>query len=529
MISIAVPSIGTGNLNFPKEVVAKITIDEAISFLSTKKRGSLEFVHLVIFMQDTYKAFQDVLSQYSSQEHITLPVNAGESDDDGKITPSPMSLARVRRSRLVGSRSTTLPLTTSGTSERQVFTIDNLSIELIIGDITESTSDVIINPTNAEMKLNGAGVAGAILSKGGQEQQNLCDAVVSAIGMLDEDKVVCTKATGKLRCKHIFHINYEGRDLKKLSKVILTCLDKAEIMKMTSVAFPAVGTGTNACQPQESAVGMLQAFRTFVSSVPLNLHQLQVVVSQPQVLQAFMYAFQHPEEAQPGIFTQAWNYLSSFIPGGPSSNPDTPKVVPVMEELGPREPLEVVVYGETEKAVNQAHHKLNCWISETLSDRRINNKNIQNMSETDEERLRKISKNSHVEIDIDRDSSFIRLKGSRLSVDAVHTALTESLHQYEKRLDKMQHAKQLYEVVRWRRMDSSNSEGEEYEEIPNYEIEMAHRAGKSNCTFGTKNDIDYFSVDFTTRKETDHHSGIVCKVERVDVLRQLQEGLYTIT
>ena len=214
MISIAVPSIGTGNLNFPKEVVAKITIDEAISFLSTKKRGSLEFVHLVIFMQDTYKAFQDVLSQYSSQEHITLPVNAGESDDDGKITPSPMSLARVRRSRLVGSRSTTLPLTTSGTSERQVFTIDNLSIELIIGDITESTSDVIINPTNAEMKLNGAGVAGAILSKGGQEQQNLCDAVVSAIGMLDEDKVVCTKATGKLRCKHIFHINYEGRDLK---------------------------------------------------------------------------------------------------------------------------------------------------------------------------------------------------------------------------------------------------------------------------------------------------------------------------
>ena len=522
MTSIAIPSIGTGNLRYPKEVVAKITVDEAVNFLS-QKRGSLEFIHLVIFMEDVYRAFQAVLSEYGYQGQTTLSVNEDDADDTMLLSPS-MPFPKVGMSHLVGRRSTTLPSTTPTKSKRQLFSIDGLKMQLVSGDITESTCDVIVNPTNSNMTLVGAGVAGAILSKGGQEQQDLCDAVISGINKLNEDKVVHTKATGKLKCKFIFHINYEGRDLKKLSSVILTCLKKAEEMKMTSIAFPAVGAGTNSCSPQESAAGMLQAIRTFASYNPIKLHQVHVVVYEPLVLQTFTYAFQHPEEAQTSMLRQAFNYLSSLVTGGASNGSADPKVVPVIEELSVSEPLEVKIYGETETAVKNAHHKVKCWVDEKLSDRSIENKYIQRMSDAEEQELKKLCNTLHVDIlEFDRHAARIRLKGNTISVDKVYTAVTESLHQYEKSLGEMEHAKQVYKSVRWKRMDSSGSDGEEYDVIHNFKIEKAHSEGKTYCTIGTKDDTDYFTIDFSTSKETDLHTNIVCGVERTDILKQLQD------
>ena len=527
MVSVAIPSIGTGNLNFPKDVVAKITVDEAVSFLSSKKRGSLEFIHLVIFMDSVYKAFQAVLSGY--RYHNMLPIDVEDDDcDTSPLTFMSRTHNRVGRGQLVGSRSTTLPSKTAGAAGGQTFNIDSLKVTIISGDITESACDVVVNPTNSKMKLTGAGVAGAILTKGGQEQQNLCDAVIGAIKTLSEETVISTKATGDLKCKYIFHINHEGRDMKKLTKVIQMCLNEAESKSLMSIAFPAIGAGTNCCLPQESAASMLQAIRMFASSNPSKLHQIQIVVCESQVHQAFLYAFQHPEEPQPSMFRQAFSYLSQLV-GGASKSSSDPKVVKVSEDIRVFEELEVRIYGETEMAVNKAHHKVGCWIDETLSDRKIDNKFIQNLPETDEEHLRKICKDLHVEMCIDRGSSYINLKGNKTSVDQVHTALTDALHQYEKKMYKEEHAKQLYEIIRWKRKEKSSLDGEDYDSLLNYEIEMAHRAGDITCTFGTNSDVDYFMIDFTKQKEIDLHTKMVCDVVRIDILKQLQEGKYIIS
>ena len=525
MISIAIPSIGTGNLNYPQKVVAKITVEEAISFLS-KKRGSLEFIHLVIFMEDVYRTFQSVLSNYGSQGQPMLSLEEDEDDegDDDAVLLSPsISLGNVRKSRLIGSRSTSLPSTAPDKSKSRMFSIENLKVQLVGGDITESICDVIVNPTNSKMKLTGAGVAGAILSKGGQEQQDLCDAVISGIDTLNEDRVVYTKATGKIKCKLIFHINYDGHDMKKLSKLIFSCLKKAEEKHMTSIAFPAVGAGTNSSLPQESAAGMLQAIRTFASSSPNKLCQIDIVIYESSVLQAFNYAFQNPEEAQPSIIRQAYNFVSSVMGGASNSSAD-PKVVPIMEEESVCEMLEVKIYGETEAAVKSARHKVCCWLEEKISDKSIENKYIQRMSEADEERLRKICKNVHVDLlDFDRDSARIRLKGTPESVDKVYTTVIEDLHQYEKKLSDMERAKQLHELVRWKRMNSDDSDGEEYDIMTNFKLESAQRGGQSSCTIGTKTNMEYFTVDFARKRETDHHSRTVSTVERIDILKQLQD------
>lgn len=49
-----------------------------------------------------------------------------------------------------------------------------------------------------------------------------------------------THKTGLL-CKTVFHINMEGADANKVKDKVKLVLDKAEELKIPSVAFPALG------------------------------------------------------------------------------------------------------------------------------------------------------------------------------------------------------------------------------------------------------------------------------------------------
>ena len=58
----------------------------------------------------------------------------------------------------------------------QQLTVNGISIELTEGDITTLALDAIVNPANSHLIL-GAGVAGAIASKGGPAIQRECDEI----------------------------------------------------------------------------------------------------------------------------------------------------------------------------------------------------------------------------------------------------------------------------------------------------------------------------------------------------------------
>ena len=60
--SIAFPAIGTGNLGYPNDVVARIMIDAISNFLSSHKSSTLNTVYLVTYLIDTYQAFQQELA-----------------------------------------------------------------------------------------------------------------------------------------------------------------------------------------------------------------------------------------------------------------------------------------------------------------------------------------------------------------------------------------------------------------------------------------------------------------------------------
>lgn len=77
--------------------------------------------------------------------------------------------------------------------------INGTLFSIIQGDVTELDTDAIVNAANSELQL-GAGVAGAILSKGGSSIQAECD----KIGHCPLGEAVITGA-GKLTAKHVIH------------------------------------------------------------------------------------------------------------------------------------------------------------------------------------------------------------------------------------------------------------------------------------------------------------------------------------
>jgi len=119
--------------------------------------------------------------------------------------------------------------------------INNSVLELQDGDITEMQTDAIVNAANERLIL-GAGVAGAIRTKGGPEIQDECN----KIGGTFVGGAVITTA-GKLKAKHVIHAvgprAGEGNENEKLKNATLSSLKLADENNLKSISFPAISAG----------------------------------------------------------------------------------------------------------------------------------------------------------------------------------------------------------------------------------------------------------------------------------------------
>lgn len=120
-------------------------------------------------------------------------------------------------------------------------TINSKTLELVEGDITEQTTDAIVNAANSGLVL-GAGVAGAIRVKGGPAIQAECD----KLGGCPVGGAVITTG-GNLKAKHVIHAvgprMGEGDEDAKLKSATLNSLKVAGENGLRSIAFPAISTG----------------------------------------------------------------------------------------------------------------------------------------------------------------------------------------------------------------------------------------------------------------------------------------------
>jgi O-acetyl-ADP-ribose deacetylase len=124
------------------------------------------------------------------------------------------------------------------------------------GDLTEMDTDAIVNAANNDLVL-GAGVAGAIRRKGGDEIQRECD----AIGSIPLGFAAITTG-GKLKAKYVIHAASMGlgglTNADTLRQSTAHSLRIAAERGLKTIAFPAIGTGIARFPMQECAQIMLE-------------------------------------------------------------------------------------------------------------------------------------------------------------------------------------------------------------------------------------------------------------------------------
>ena len=134
----------------------------------------------------------------------------------------------------------------------------NLSDKIVIrqGDLTEMDTDAIVNAANNDLIL-GAGVAGAIRRKGGEEIQRECD----AIGSIPLGFAAITSG-GKLKARHVIHAASMGlgglTNADTLRRSTAHSLRLAAERGLKTIAFPAIGTGVARFPMEECAQIMLE-------------------------------------------------------------------------------------------------------------------------------------------------------------------------------------------------------------------------------------------------------------------------------
>src|SRR6266849_6045546 len=177
---------------------------------------------------------------------------------------------------------------------------DRIAIEQ--GDITEKDVDVIVNAANNDLML-GAGVAGAILRKGGQGMQRECD----EIGSIPVGYAAITSG-GKLKARHVIHAaSMSLGGMRTTAKTLRTStahsLRLAAERNLKSIAFPAVGTGVSGFPMDECAQMMLT-------------EALQHLKSETSIETIHFVLF---DASSRDIFQSAWQTLQKQSPTGAAS------------------------------------------------------------------------------------------------------------------------------------------------------------------------------------------------------------------
>jgi len=144
------------------------------------------------------------------------------------------------------------------------FVVDNSKVRLVQGDITELSTDVIVNAANAQL-IMGGGVAGAIRRKGGPSIQEECDKIG---GTFVGGAVITTG--GNLKAKYVIHAvgprMGEGDEDEKLRNATLNSLKLMDEKKLNTIAFPAISTGIFGYPIDKCAKIMIKTSRDYLSS-----------------------------------------------------------------------------------------------------------------------------------------------------------------------------------------------------------------------------------------------------------------------
>ncbi|NXK58450.1 PAR14 polymerase, partial [Sylvietta virens] len=475
--SITFPAIGTGNLEFPRSVVATLLFDKVFEFSGKNKVNSLEEVHFLLHTKDTaniqvsYCGFLSLLYYGISEVCISFPA----------------AFSAV-----------------SSTSADNVLemTIGSIVFQVAEGDITKEEVDAIVNITNQAFNLK-TGVSKAILNAAGKPVEGQC----GILGMQADKNYIITHS-GNLPCRRIIHFVYQDDIRSLVSQVLQEC----ELQQYTSVAFPAIGTGEARRNPPEVADTMIDAVTDFAKrNSATSVKTIKVVIFQPHLMSVFQASMQKREKS---TATRFKTFISkAYHKALLSSEKHSPKEK-TKEVVEKKIDLAVVqICGENKKEVEEAEKWLRSAISREQSQTEIIHESISHFSEEEFEDLGDLEKKLGIALRLKSNS--IEISGVTKDVCLASLAIHKMIMRVK--AAKEMEAKHLQNSIEWKYFEKDSYVP--FNSLTNVELENAY-VGKQKTVEVTIGEQIY-TVDMERKTAVDAQ-GRETPIKRVDKSEDLK-------
>ncbi len=171
------------------------------------------------------------------------------------------------------------------------------TLQIVQGDITAETTDAIVNAANAHLR-HGAGVAGAILRRGGPVIQHESDAWVREHGPVSHAHPAWTSG-GLLPAKYVIHavgpVWGDGNEDAKLTSAIQGSLARADELHCSSISLPALSTGIFGFPKDRAARVILPTVETYFADHQSEIKLVRVVLFDQATVDAFLKEWDGPE------------------------------------------------------------------------------------------------------------------------------------------------------------------------------------------------------------------------------------------
>ncbi|ROL54451.1 Poly [ADP-ribose] polymerase 14 [Anabarilius grahami] len=487
MSSVVFPAIGTGNLGFPKDLVARIMLTEFQEFSSTNLQEVTVIVHP------------------SDKESIQCFTSIFRNGIQGPTTKRPDRLAMNKTNISAKSAQTSGLVGKVSSPSLGVHTmhLGQVTLEVSSGDITKEKTDAIVNSSNPTFSLK------AVRSSNIQQTE------------------IVTSA-GNLPCGKIIHII--GRNgPSEIKDAVLSVLKLCESRQITSVAFPALGTGQGGATPADVADAMVDAVVDFVKrKKPVHVKFVKFLIFQTNMLSDFHKSMVRRSgekvEEDKGFFSRikvifpsisfhqtcTWE-KKDYILGESSESSKNEEFVVVGEEI---EPAVFQLCGETPENLREAKDMIHSFIVREHMTIPIRDPAIAHFTKEDVEMLNSMQREFTVSVQLEKkgQDSVVTLEGLTRDVHSAESRIRDMIRKVERNESQRREAFIVSSMVNWQYQENGRRP-KNFDMLTNYELEQAYQNRQPSVRIKINND-DY-EADLVRKEATTGRMRI--ELNRVDL------------
>uniref|UniRef100_A0A8K9XST8 Poly [ADP-ribose] polymerase n=1 Tax=Oncorhynchus mykiss TaxID=8022 RepID=A0A8K9XST8_ONCMY len=478
-MSVAFPAIGTGNLGFPRDLVASLMLDKVLKFSSKMNPKHLKEVVFILHPSDvsTFKAFTDEFNKrFMTQSAISKGSASTQQGLFSKVTSS------------------------SGMHETKM---GGVVIQVVTGDITKETTDVIVNSTNKTFNLK---TGTSNLTSVSPEERYVMYAVKT-------DTYMILTEPGNLQSKKILHL-VGISDPQNIQECVKDALKMCARKDFTSISFPALGTGN--VQVSQVADAMFDALVEVVAKKSVStLRLVRIVIFQTAMLTEFYNSMLKKEntDVQEEEDTDAQEAVTDLQDEGSLSKgnkPQKPERFVFMDKEV--DPACFHICGDSQAKVDEAKQWVKDLILKEQDSSIITDDAIINLTTSDRQRISNMINTMGVRVEQESSQDKLTIEGITKDVLKVTNEIQKMLQRIRSEEELSRSAELASTVVEWQ-YQQQGGQYQSFDLIHNFRLEQANETKKQHVEVTIQGRM--YKVTLPNGPATDNH-GNSLDIRRID-------------